>query len=174
MPSPSFLHLSIEPLQERHDKTKFDSGVDVFNQYLQTQASQDAKRSVAAPFVLVEHRTTVIGYYTLSAYGIRLADLSSAAIKKLPKYPLLPATLLGRLAVSHERQGQKLGQFMLMDTLRRSLESTREIGSIGVVVDAYNGSAEKFYLHHEFSPLPGQTNKLFLGMATTKKLFPQA
>ena len=74
--------------------------------------------------------------------------------------------------LSRERQGQKLGQFMLMDALRRSLQNTREIGSIGVVVDAYDDSAERFYLHHEFTLLPGQARKLFLPMATIKKLFP--
>jgi hypothetical protein len=75
--------------------------------------------------------------------------------------------------VSREDQGKKLGQFLLMDALRRSLNNTGEIGSIGVVVDAYDGSAEKFYLHHQFMALPGQTGKLFLAMATIKKLFPQ-
>jgi len=164
--------LSIEALQEHHDRTSFGSGVIELDRYLYSQAGQDAKRRVAAPFVLL-NKKTIISYYTLSAYGIRLADLPAEAIKRMPKYPVLPATLLGRLAVSQDRQGQKLGQFMLIDALRRSLENTHEIGSIGVVVNAYNESAERFYLHHEFTPLPGQTRKLFLAMATIKKLFPR-
>ena len=167
-PSPAF---SIEPLRDRHDRTGFVSGVPELDRYLHTQASQNAKRSVAATFVLLEQGAVVIGYYTLSAYGIRLTDLSAEAIKKLPKYPVLPATLLGRLAISQKWQGRKLGQFLLMDALRRSMENTREIGSIGVMVDAYDDSAEKFYLHHEFSDLPGQPRKLFLSMATIRKLF---
>ncbi|MDQ2841535.1 MAG: GNAT family N-acetyltransferase [Acidobacteriota bacterium] len=167
-PSPAF---SIEPLHDRHDRAAFASGVAELDRYLHTQARQDAKRSVAAPFVLLEQGSAVIGYYTLSASGIRLTDLSAEAAKKLPKYPVLPATLLGRLAISEKRQGQKLGQFLLMDALRRSMENTREIGSIGVLVDAYDDSAEKFYLHHEFLPLPGQKRKLFLAMATIRKLF---
>jgi GNAT superfamily N-acetyltransferase len=163
--------LSIESLHEHHDRTSFASGIPELDRYLHTQAGQDAKRSVAAPFVLLGHDKTVIGYYTLSSYGILLADLPSEITKRLPKYPVLPATLLGRLAVSRERQRQKLGQFMLMDALRRSWENTHRIGSIGVVVDAYDDNAEGFYLHHEFIRLPGQTRKLFLAMATIKKLF---
>lgn len=163
--------LFIEPLGDRHDRTSFASGVVELDRYLRTQAGQDAKRSVAATFVLLEQDLTILGYYTLSAYGIRLGHLSPEVVKKLPKYPILPATLLGRLAVSREWQGKKMGQLMLMDALHRSMKNTREIGSIGVVVDAHNESAEKFYLHHEFTRLPGDTRKLFLSMATIKKLF---
>ncbi len=158
-------------MHERHDRKSFASGVAELDGYLHAQAGQDAKRNVAAPFVLLDGGKTIIGYYALSACGIRLADLHAEAIKKLPKYPVLPATLLGRLAVSRERPGQKLGQFMLIDALHRSFKNTREIGSIGVVVDAYDDGAERFYLHHEFTRLPGQTRKLFLAMATIKKLF---
>ncbi len=165
------IHLSIEPLGERHDRTTFCSGVPELDRYLRSHAGQDAKRSVAAPFVLLEDGNTILGYYTLSACGIRLTDLPAAAVKKLPRYPLLPATLLGRLAVSQERQGQKLGQLMLLDALRRSLENTREMGSIGVVVDAYDDNARRFYLHHEFTLMPGEDRKLFLSMVTIRKLF---
>lgn len=125
-PSPAF---SIEPLHDRHDRAAFASGVAELDRYLHTQARQDAKRSVAAPFVLLEQGSVVIGYYTLSASGIRLTDLSAEAAKKLPQYPVLPATLLGRLAISEKRQGQKLGQFLLMDALRRSMENTRSARS---------------------------------------------
>ena len=40
---------------------------------------------------------------------------SSAQVSRLPQSS---HAILGRLAVSRERQGQKLGQFMLMDALR--------------------------------------------------------
>ena len=88
--------LSIEPLHERHDRTSFASGVAELDRYFHTQASQDAKRSVAAPFVLLDGET-VVGYYTLSGYGIRLADLSAEARKKLPRYPVLPVKRLPHL-----------------------------------------------------------------------------
>jgi predicted N-acetyltransferase YhbS len=163
--------LSIEPLRERHDKASFASGVTELDRYLHTQAGQDAKRNVAAVFALVEDGETVIGYYTLSAYGIRVSELPPEMAQKLPRYPVIPATLLGRLAVSRKHQGRKLGQLLLMDALRRSLDNTREMGSIGVVVDALDDNAEKFYVHHEFTHLPGTASKLFLAMATIRKLF---
>ena len=164
------LSISVSALQDQHDRSRFVSGVPELDRYFQLHAGQDAKRKVAAPFVLLDQNEIVIGYYTLSAYCIFLTDLPADVAKKLPKYPVLPATLLGRLAVSREYQGQKLGQFLLMDALKRSWENTREIGSIGVVVDAIDESAERFYQHHEFHPLPGHARKLFLAMATIRKL----
>ncbi len=163
---------SVQPLQDKHARANFFSGVIALDRYFQLQAGQDSRRRVAAPFVLVDDREKIIGYYTLSAYSVALVNLPAETVKRLPKYPFLPATLLGRLAVSREHQGQKLGQFLLMDALRRSLRNTREFGSIGVVVDAYDATAEKFYLYHEFNLLPGQTGKLFLAMPTIMKLFP--
>jgi hypothetical protein len=162
---------TVEPLQDGHDRTNFTSGVAELDRYFQSQAGQDAKRKVAAPFVLIDQQRIVVGYYTLSAYGIRLGDLPPQTIKKLPKYPVLPATLLGRLAISQPHQGKKLGQFLLLDASRRSLKNTMQVGSIGVVVDAYDEKAERFYTHHEFRQMPGHNGKLFLAMATIAKLF---
>lgn len=155
MPDPA-KPISIERLNDSHNRSNFSSGVEELDRYLAAHAGQDAKRKVAATFVLVDDGQRVLGFYTLSAYAIRLSDLPAETVKKLPKYPLLPATLLGRLAVSEEHQGKKFGQLLLADALRRSLANTREIGSIGVVVDALDDSAAGFYAHHEFAPLPGR------------------
>jgi predicted GNAT family N-acyltransferase len=46
--------------------------------------------------------------------------LPDAVAKKLPRYPLLPATLLGRLAVSQGHRGRKLGRLLLADAMHRS------------------------------------------------------
>jgi GNAT superfamily N-acetyltransferase len=154
-----------------HDRAAFSCGISELDSYLHQQASQDAKRKVAAPFVMVDEERKVIGYYTLSAYGIRPAELPPEIAKKLPKYPLMPATLLGRLAVSKDHQGQKLGQVLLMDALHRSWKNTMEIGSVGVVAEAINEAARKFYLHHEFVPLLEHPQKLFIAMGTIKALF---
>lgn len=159
-----------EPLGD-HDRAAFSCGIPELDNYFRQQANQDAKRKVAAPFVMVDDGRRVIGYYTLSAYGIRPAELPPDVAKKLPKYPLIPATLLGRLAVSKDHQGQKLGQVLLMDALHRSWRNTMEVGSVGVVAEAINEAARKFYLHHEFVPLLEHRQKLFIAMKTIKALF---
>lgn len=161
---------SVEPLGD-HDRISFGCGVPELDQYLHVQARQDAKRKVAAPFVLVDAEGNIAGYYTLSAYAVRLSALPQDVARRLPKYPLIPATLLGRLAVSRAHQGRKLGRFLLMDALLRSFKSTAAVASVGVVAEAMNDAAHTFYVSHEFIPLVDQPRKLFLAMRTIQKAF---
>ncbi len=118
----------------------------------------------------IDQAGTIAGYYTLSAYTIRPGELSDDFVKRLPKYPLLSATLLGRLAVSEAYRGQGLGQFLLMDALVRSLRNTAEIASAGVVAEALDETARSFYLRHEFISLADQPRKLFIAMKTIERL----
>ena len=52
---------------------------------------------------------TVAGFYTLSQYSLDLVTLPDEIVKKLPKYPEVPATLVGRLAISERFRGQGFG-----------------------------------------------------------------
>ncbi len=161
----------VEPLSSSHDRTAFQSGVPELDRYLHQQASQDARRKVAAPFVMVDGNGAIRGYYTLSAYAIQLAELPETAARKLPRYPLLPATMLGRLAVDSSCRGRHLGRLLLMDALHRSWKITSEVASVGVVVEALDETARSFYIHHEFVPLADHPDRLFLGMAAIAKAF---
>ena len=161
----------VAPLGDSHDRASFHSGVPELDRYIHHQAGQDAKRKVVAPFVMVTSSGLTLGYYTLSAYSIQLGVLPGPIARRLPRYPLLPATLLGRLAIGSESRGQNLGRFLLMDALHRSWRNTSQVASVGVVVEALDEAARSFYLHHEFVPLQDHPNKLFLAMATIEKAF---
>jgi GNAT superfamily N-acetyltransferase len=166
---PPFAYV-VEPLDAQHNRSDFECGVEPLDRYLKQQASQDMRRRIAALFVLVDQDIdSIAGYYTLAATAIRLAELPQEITKKLPKYPLVPATLLGRLAVDQRYQGQGVGSFLLMDALRRSFNS--EIASMAVVVDAKDDKARDFYEHHQFIPFPEQSQRLYLPMTTIAKLF---
>jgi GNAT superfamily N-acetyltransferase len=149
---------SVEPLAKRHRRADFSCGIEPLDRYLQRQASQDAKRGVAAPFVIVTQSNDVIGYCTLSAFSVDLPTLPAAQARKLPKYPNVPATLLGRLAVDQNQRGLGIGEFLLMDALSRSHRATSEVASYAVVVD-------------DFLRFPETANRLFLPMNTIKRLF---
>lgn len=120
---------------------------------------------------MVDETRRVLGYYTLSAYGVRVGELPPDIAKKLPKYPLIPATLLGRLAVSQAHRGQKFGRLLLMDALHRSWMNSAQVASVGVVAEAIDDAARRFYLHHEFVAVPEHTRKLFIAMRTIATLF---
>ena len=42
---------------------------------------------------------------------------------------------------------------------------------MAVVAEAIDDSARQFYVHHEFLPLAGQANRLFIAMSTLDQLF---
>jgi len=167
---PSWL---VEPLGRHHDRAAFSCGKAVLDNYLKKQAGQDARRHAAAPFVLVERdeRKTVLGYYTLSAFSINLGDLPEEITKKLPHYPAVPATLLGRLAIDQTCRGQGAGEFLLMDALCRAYEQSSEIAAAAFVVDAMDDDAWRFYRHFDFIPFPERRDRLFLPMNTVGALF---
>ncbi|MCE3239242.1 MAG: family N-acetyltransferase [Gammaproteobacteria bacterium] len=159
-------------LNKTHNKKSFSCGIGALDNYLLTQASQDNKKNVAVTYVLTLcHSHQVLGYYTLSSLGIMPDELPGDMIKKLPRYPILPAVLLGRLAIDKNHQGNKIGKFLLIDALKRSFMVSEQIGAIAVIVNAKNKIAADFYKHFGFIEFPENNLKLFLLMDTIKMLF---
>jgi GNAT superfamily N-acetyltransferase len=74
--------------------------------------------------------------------------------KQLPRYPLVNATLPGRLAVRKQPQGRRLGGILLSLALRKAYENTAAVGSSMVVVDAIDKQAAQFYAAHRLIGLP--------------------
>ncbi|AFZ13740.1 GCN5-related N-acetyltransferase [Crinalium epipsammum PCC 9333] len=168
MSVPDFNYI-IEPLSQQHNRTNFHCGIEALDSYLKKQARQDLRRFLTAVFVLSNlDSNEIAGYYTLAATAIQLAELPLTLTSKIPKYPLIPATLLGRLAIDEKYQKKGLGTFLLFDALQRSKNS--EIASMAVIVDAKNEQAQQFYEYHQFIPFPQQPHRLYLPMATIIKL----
>lgn len=163
---------NIVPLDKGHDRSAFDCGNDDLNRYLRQQARQDAEKHVAVPFVLLEPASPVVrGFYTLSASIIPVEELPPDMMRKLPRYGQLPVTLLGRLAVDRTAKGQGVGEFLLIDALRRCLEAAQQIGAMAVIVDAKDQQAESFYRHFDFLPFQVTPLRLFLPMRQIAQLF---
>jgi len=161
--------LRVEVLGAQHDRSGFESGVEPLDRYFQAQAGQDARKKMAAPFVLMLKDGSIAGYYTLSSMAIRLPELPPTIVRKLPRYPSIPATLLGRLAVDRHHQGKGYGRFLLADALCRAVRS--EIASFAVIVDAKDENAKRFYERESFLPFPDQPLKLFRPMSNIEALF---
>jgi len=163
----------VEPLRKAHDRVAFSCGIEALDNYLKKQASQDVAKRVAVCFVLTPDGKTVAGFYTLSQYSVDLVKLPEDIVRRLPKYPEVPATLLGRLAISERFKGQGLGEFLLLDVLHRSLEQSKHVASAALIVDAKDEAAKQFYEHFDFLSLPNTPSRLFLPMSTVEQLFLQ-
>jgi len=154
---------------EAHDRALFTCGKEPLDRYFQTQATQDIRRRVANCFVAVEGETgQVAAYCTLAAAGIPVTDLPPELVKKLPRYPSIPAVRVGRLAVDTRFQGRGLGAALLGDALRRVMASPP--AAYALLVDAKDDLAVAFYRHHGFIALARQPMTLFLPVSTAEKV----
>lgn len=164
--------LKIEPLDGRkHIRTNFFCGKDSLDSYIRKQATQDLKRRVATVFVLIdEPNFTVLAYYTLSSYTVDISVLDEDFAKNLPRYPLLPATLLGRLAVDAKQKGKRLGELMLVNALRKSLNVSSQVASLAVIAEALDENARNFYIRYGFQQFKQDPMKLYLPMKSIVEL----
>lgn len=164
------MKLTIRLLEKKYDKSTFNCGYTLLDDYLKRQARQDVDRNLSACFVLVDDADIVNGYYTLSANAIKRDDFPELLLKKLPpSYQDLPVVLLGRLAVDKRLQGQGYGEVLLIDALKRCYEISESLGTIAIVVDPIDEKAQKFYERYGFILLP-TSQKMFVPMKTIKEL----
>ncbi len=147
----------VEPLAEQ-DRRAFACGSDALDRYFREQVTQDMRRRIATCFVALSSDGQVAGYYTLAATSLALDALPPERARKLPRYPVVPAILLGRLAVASGHQGRRLGSALVADAILRSSRS--EIAGHAIVVDAKDEAALRFYEHLEFIRIPGDARRL--------------
>ncbi|BAZ14452.1 hypothetical protein NIES4071_62960 [Calothrix sp. NIES-4071] len=166
--------LTIELLDsKKHNRSCFSCGNESLDNYIRKQASQDLKKKIATVFVLIDSpNTDVIAYYTLSSYTIDIANLDETFAKGIPRYPLLPATLLGRLAVDNTFQGQGMGKVILIDALKRALDAITQVASLAVVVEAIDEDAVRFYQKYGFRQFKQYPLKLYLSMNSIASIIP--
>ena len=164
----------LDLLGKHHDREEFTGGVESLDSYLKTQATQDMRRKANAVFVLVPENapSKIAGYFTLCAYGLSPGAIPETAQKYIPRYPVVSATLIGRLAVSEHLQGQRLGSMLLAQALRKAHENASVVGSSMVVVDAMDDRAVRFYQAHGFIKLP-ESMRLILPMRTIADIRPE-
>ena len=157
----------IEPLGAQ-DRSAFACGAAPLDRYLREQASQDVKRFLASCFVAVETATnTIAGFYTLAATSIQADELPPDLLKRLPRYPLLPAALVGRLAIDQRFHRKGLGGALLADAALRVLKG--DVKALAIIVEAKDENAVAFYRLQGFQPFASRPLSLFLPLGTVKK-----
>ncbi len=123
---------------------------------------------MASCFVAVETATQALaGYYTLAATSVPANDLPAELLKRLPRYPVLPAALVGRLAVDLRFHGKGLAGVLLADAALRVLKG--DTRAFALVVEAKDERAVAFYQHHGFRAFVSRPRSLFLALGTAKK-----
>jgi predicted GNAT family N-acyltransferase len=165
-------HFIIEPLDPaKHRRDEFDCGVPALNDYLKTRARKEMDAGVAVCFAAVPENEPgrIAGYYTLSAALIKRVELvDEKLLKKLPRYPDFPATLLGRLARSLDFKGRGLGDRLMVSAMNRAASGSQEIASWAMITDPKDGKAVDFYAGFGFLPL--NETRMMMPMARIRVL----
>lgn len=142
-------------IQPADQQCAFDSGIHALDDYFERHALKNDVMGRSNCFVLLKPEEqvswpAVCGFFTLSAFSVDASDGERITGQRGPQYPTA-VVLLGRLAVQRVVHRNGAGECMLVDALTRARSS--DVGSVGVITDAKNIAAEKFYEKHGFKPL---------------------
>jgi GNAT superfamily N-acetyltransferase len=148
----------------KHDRNRFNCGVDALNNYLKAMASQQAKKDNTRTFVLEDDSDSslVIGFYTLTMTPIDLKALPEKLQKK--HQSSTSGGLISRLAVDDRYKGKGFSEWLLIDALRKLLAASDSVAFPVVIVDAKDG-AKQFYERFGFQEFHGSESKLFITIA---------
>jgi len=151
----------------KHDKKRFNCGIEVLNNYLKVMASQQAKKDNTRTFVLEDDydNSHIIGFYTLTMTPIDLKALPDKLQKR--HQSSTSGGLIARLAVDDRYQKKGFGEWLLIDALRKLLAASDSVAFPEVIVDAKDG-AKHFYERYGFQTFQDAENKLFITISDVR------
>ena len=128
-----------EPLGERHDVSRFESGAESLDAWLRRKARLNEAKGGSRTYVVCDG-DRVIGFYSLAASSVERRRVSSRVGRRMPEP--IPVILLGQLAVDAGYRGRGLGADLLADAAKRALAAA----------DVVDGEARGFYERFGFRP----------------------
>jgi len=158
-----------------HDRTIFDCGEPVLNDYLQKTACQHLQKGIANTYVLTEitRPDRILGFFTLAFLEVDISEMPAGLRKKLPR-SRLPAAKLGRIAIDKICQGENYGRLLLVDAMCRVAVAARTAaGVVGLFVDARNPEVAAFYRKFGSIPLEDNSLSLMIPCQTLMAAFPE-
>jgi GNAT superfamily N-acetyltransferase len=163
---PQFTISRLDP--DKHRRGEFTCEIPELATFIQQRANREGRLFASACFVLapVDDPGRIAGYYTLTNASILLTKIPPNLAKKLPSYPEMGATLIGRMARALDYKGKDIGGLLLADALERSLITAAQAGSVAVVVDPKNEKAARFYERNGFRWI--DEKRMFIPMASLK------
>jgi ribosomal protein S18 acetylase RimI-like enzyme len=113
-------------------------------------------------FVAIDDQRRIVGFYSLNSFTLAIADLPSELAKHLPRYDLIPAALIGRLARDQGVRGEGIGDLLLADAVRRMIDASSSLAIFAIVVEATDEKAAAFYRSFGFTPFPSRPLRPFM------------
>lgn len=142
-----------EPITKDHDLSQFACTHADLTKWLQTKSWHNQANHGSKTYVVcADDSMSVIGYYALAAGSIQQEDAPGKIKRNMPSP--IPVTVLGRLAVHSQWEGQGIGKGLLKDAVLRSVKTSELIGVKAMLCHAIDEKAKDFYVKHGFLQSP--------------------
>lgn len=173
---PAFI---IEPFDpDRHDRSKFSCGVEQVDNYFKKTANKLNKADNVRLFVMVAENDDIAGFYAINAHSVDYSELHKRYARSRPGHGSIPAAYISMIGRSTDFKGTGVGGDLLVDALRTIAQAADQIGLSVVMLDVLDcGDARRtanrkaLYESYGFMPLNSDPLRLYLPMATVRKLF---
>ncbi|HEX5852543.1 MAG TPA: GNAT family N-acetyltransferase [Solirubrobacteraceae bacterium] len=144
----------------RHDRTAFESGEAVLDEWLRRYAGQNRRRDTAATWVIADVDEAVVAYATVAMTAI---DRSAAPLSVARQAPdPVPALLIGRLAVDQSHSGLGVGTALVAHVLATAVELNAKAACRALVVSALHPAARGWWEYLGFQRFDEQSLDLYL------------
>lgn len=163
-----WVHIVSIGLLDRSAFVSFSCGSDVLDSWLQGKAFDALKRQECVTHVCIDEAGMPLAFFTLSATSIESCDVSRGMQGGL--HGPIPATLLGKMGVRADMQGQGLGTRVLRHAMLYAFRSSRIVSSRLLVVDALNADLVPWYEERRFRRLPDSERRLVLKMSEIQRI----
>ena len=169
----------IEPFDpDRHARSGFSCGVEQVDNYFKKTANKLNKADNVRVFVMVADNGDIAGFYAINAHAVDYTELPKRYARTRPGHGSIPAAYISMIGRSIEYRGRGVGGDLLIDALRMIVQASEQIGLSVVMLDVLDcGDADRtakrkaLYESYGFRPLESDPLRLFLPMATVRKLF---
>lgn len=168
----------IEPFDpNKHDRTAFSCGVEQVDNFFRKTANKLSKADNTRIYVMTSADGAVIGFYALNAHAVDYQDLPQKFARTRPSHGSIPAAFLSMIGVDQRYAGKGYGGDLLVDALFRIATAAQSIGIAVVILDVLDDGnvdlvarRKALYAKYGFQPLTSNPLRMFLPVATVRKL----
>ena len=164
---------------DKHDRTAFFCCVEQVDNYFKKTARKLSKADNVRTYVKVSagDKTKVEGFYAINAHSVNYTELPKKYKRAAPGHGAIPAVYISMIGRDKNFEGKGVGGILLVDALKRIAIGAGQFGVAIVILDVLDcgdpqavEKRKETYEKYGFQPLPSEDLRMFLPIATVRKM----
>ncbi|MFC7961699.1 GNAT family N-acetyltransferase [Rhodococcoides kroppenstedtii] len=135
------------------------------DQWVRRTARQQDRAGGCAVHVCVREEGELVGFFTLTSVEIRGETVAKRASSGMT---VVPATLIGRMALDADYRGQGIGALLMLEVLLAAHRGSKYVASRLITIDAKNDKLVERYRELGFTPTLTDPRKLWMKMTAAR------